>query len=136
MGIVSRRVRLQVYKKCNERCAYCGNPVVFAQMQVDHLVPCYWTCSDEELLRMGATRGTDHFDNLMPSCRRCNKWKTVYNIEVFRGEVKKQPERLLRDVPGYKLALDFGLIQLAPWDGLFYFEKMPGFSVQHIRTKS
>lgn len=128
MGIVSDRIRKQVYKKCNGRCAYCGKKLEYKAMQADHLIPCYWTTSDQELADKGLTRGADHVDNMMPSCRRCNKWKSNYVLEIFRNEIFAQHERLLKEIPGYKLGIDYGFILFEPWDGKFYFEKMEGFS--------
>lgn len=136
MGIVSKRVRKQVYKKCDGRCAYCGNPVEFAQMQVDHLVPALWNFDDEMCARLNVVRGTDHIENLMPSCRRCNKWKAAFSIDQFREEIFAQHERLLRDKPGYKLGIDYGFIKVVTWDGKFYFEKMNNFSASYQRVKA
>lgn len=31
--------RMQVYEKCKGHCAYCGTPIAYKQMQVDHVVP-------------------------------------------------------------------------------------------------
>jgi hypothetical protein len=134
MGIVSTRVRKQVYRKCDGRCAYCGKPIEFSQMQVDHLAPTYWNWSDEECIKNNVTRGTDHIENLMPTCRRCNKWKDVHDIEVFRQQIFKQFEILVRDNTGYKLLLDFGLIAPTGKQPVFYYETMYGFNKVTQRT--
>lgn len=126
MGIVSGRIRKQIFRKCDGRCAYCGMPVAFPAMQVDHLLPTYWNWSDEECLTNKVIRGTDNYENLMPSCRRCNKWKTDLDIEVLRDKIKQQPKALLDFIQAYTLPA---------WDGLFYFERMPGFSKSPIRLK-
>lgn len=134
MGIVSERIRKQVFRKCDGKCCYCGNPLEFRAMQVDHLTPCYWDKTDEDLLAEGLVRGADHYDNLMPSCRRCNKWKDKFSVDVFRQEILKQPARLLLKDNGYKLALDYGLIITTEWDGKFYFERMQNYSQTHKRV--
>lgn len=133
MGIVSDRVRKQVYKKCNGLCAYCGKPILFKAMQVDHIVPVYWSWSDEECAQNNVTRGSDHIENLLPSCKRCNKWKSSTSLEKFRAQVLDQHNKLMRDAPGYKMGIDFGFITHVPWDGKFYFEKMPGFCAGYKR---
>lgn len=133
MGIVSNRVRKQVYKKCDGRCAYCGKDMLFAQMQVDHLHPTYWNWTEEQILEAGITRGTDHIENLMPACRRCNKWKDKHDIEGLRVQILKQPAMLLADSAGFKLLLDYGLVVTAEWDGKFYYERMAGFSMSYKR---
>jgi hypothetical protein len=142
MGIVSQRTRKIVYRKCDGRCAYCGNDIELAQMQVDHLIPTYWNWDDAECLRNNVVRGTDDPENLMPTCRRCNKWKSSYSLEVFREQIRLQHERLLRDEPGYKLAIDYGMVkpQYTILEGgkrdfvvVFYFEKMNNFSRSHQR---
>lgn len=138
MGIVSERIRKQVYRKCNSKCAYCGMPVEFKRMQVDHLDPCFWNHRTEVALEqnIGKERGTDDYDNLMPSCRRCNKWKDQHDLETFRANIISQPEKMLSNEKqtAYRLMMDFGMIKVTPWDGIFYFEKMPGFSKELKRT--
>jgi len=40
-----------VHSKFGGRCAYCGVEITIKQMQVDHIVPHWHTCSDEEIKR-------------------------------------------------------------------------------------
>jgi 5-methylcytosine-specific restriction endonuclease McrA len=112
-----------VWLKCNKRCGYCGNEITLKQMQIDHIVPVFRGWKDEELDRYNLTRGTDDFDNLLPTCARCNKWKSTHKLEQFRKEIELQLERLRRDSPGYRLALDYGLIKENEKKVVFYFEK-------------
>ena len=114
--------REEVYKKCFGKCGYCGNEITIKQMQVDHIIPIFRGWKDEELERYNMTRGTDDFDNLLPTCVRCNKWKSSHTLEQFRKEIELQFERLKRDSPGYRLGLDYGLIQEFPKKVIFYFE--------------
>ena len=114
--------RKKVYDKCNGRCGYCGGEITIKQMQVDHIIPIFRGWKDEEIERYNLTRGTDDFDNLLPTCARCNKWKSSHNLEQFRKEIELQLERLKRDSPGYRLGLDYGLIQEFPKKVVFYFE--------------
>lgn len=55
----SKKIRQQVYDKCNGHCAYCGREIAYSDMQVDHIHPQY-------------KGGKDDFENLLPSCRMCN----------------------------------------------------------------
>ena len=38
---IPKRVRLEVYEKCNHRCAYCGCELEYKDMQVDHVTSLY-----------------------------------------------------------------------------------------------
>ena len=50
-------------QKCSQgRCFYCGRPVKFKQLTMDHVVP----------LTMG---GRSTKDNLVPACKSCNSKK-------------------------------------------------------------
>jgi len=115
--------RNKVYVKCGGRCAYCGKEITLKQMQVDHIEPQWTTVEDKYLLRDGITRGTNHIDNLNPACVRCNKWKSTFSVERFRGEISKQAERLQRDSSAFRMALDYNLISIhEPKPIVFYFE--------------
>jgi hypothetical protein len=92
-------------------------------MQVDHVKPLYRNDDDTILQGWGVERGTDDIDNLLPSCARCNRWKSTFTLESFRKIVKTSLVRLERDTPNYNLARDFGLISENNIDVLFYFEK-------------
>lgn len=69
-------MRQLVHKKYGERCAYCGCPLAYKDMQVDHLHP----------LKKG---GTDELENLMPACRSCNHYKESFTLEQFRDRIGK-----------------------------------------------
>ena len=77
--------RQEVYDKCNGLCAYCGDGITIKQMQVDHVKPLYRNDDDTTLQGWGVERGTDDMDNLLPSCSRCNKWKSTYTLEKFNS---------------------------------------------------
>jgi 5-methylcytosine-specific restriction endonuclease McrA len=113
-----------VYNKCSGHCAYCGIEITFKQMQVDHIKPLYRNDKVETLEDWGVERGTDEMDNLNPSCSRCNKWKSTFSLEMFRTIVKNSIERMERDTPNFRLARDYGLIEVVEKPVIFYFEKM------------
>lgn len=105
--------RQKVYEKYGGRCAYCGKKIEYKDMQVDHLVP----------LEGDSQKGTNDFDNLMPSCRRCNHYKRANSFEGWRKMIEEIPEKMERDSYIYRVALDYELIEPKPHKVCFYFEK-------------
>lgn len=114
--------REEVYNKCNGRCAYCGKNITIKQMQVDHKEPLFRNYTDMQLEWYKRERGTDDMDNLLPSCARCNRWKSTYTIEQFRTEISKQIQRLNDYNNNYRMAKDYNLIQETNQSVIFYFE--------------
>lgn len=94
--------RREVYAKCNGHCAYCGDPITIAQMQVDHLIPM-------EMHDAYAATGKeiDTMNNYMPACRSCNNYKHTYTLEKFRTAIERWPEVLKRDSVTYRNAVRF-----------------------------
>lgn len=115
--------REEVYNKCGGHCGYCGKEITIKQMQVDHMKPLYRNDKVTTLEVWGVERGTDDFENLLPSCSRCNKWKSTYSVENFRDIVQKSIDRLDRDTPNFRLAKDYGLLTVTDKKVIFYFEK-------------
>ena len=116
--------RQTVHAKCNGKCAYCGKDLPLDKMQIDHINPLWRGHSEEALKKWNVSRGTDDLENLLPSCRRCNIRKGTWSIDGFRKEITLQLHRLKRDNNGYRLALDFGLIQENSSPIVFYFETL------------
>jgi hypothetical protein len=107
--------RAEIHAKYNGRCAYCGREIPLTGFHVDHLTPVYrgmmgWQERDKEAVKM-------------PSCGRCNRWKSVHSLEQFRAEIEAQIERIRRDSAGFRLAEDFGLIQPTNSGVTFFFER-------------
>jgi len=110
---LTKAERLQVYNKYGGRCAYCGKKIEYKDMQVDHIIS----------KRQGwAWDGIDTIKNLNPACRRCNHYKRAHSLEFFRHMLKTLHERV-REMYICKVAEDYGIIKIEPWDGKFYFEK-------------
>lgn len=107
--------RLKIYNKCGGHCAYCGKNIEFKQMQIDHVIPKarQYRIMDKDL---------NDEDNLLPTCRSCNHYKRDYDLEQFRHSIMTLHERAASHYIG-KVALDYGIIKLKPFDGKFYFEK-------------
>lgn len=100
--------RQAVYDKYDGHCAYCGREITLKEMQVDHIQPA----------RNG---GNNRHENLHPSCKRCNHYKRGYCLEGFRRLMSTLHERIEKQYID-KVAIDYGIITLKPWDGKFYFE--------------
>lgn len=112
---ITKGERLQVYNKYGGHCAYCGKEIAFKDMQVDHIEPqrLYWGCEKGQ---------ADRIDNLNPSCRRCNHYKRARSVERFRNLISKLPGKI-DELYLCKVAIDYGIIKVEPWDGVFYFER-------------
>lgn len=106
----SRKTREAVYSKCGGHCAYCGCEISIKEMQIDHLEPFY-------------NGGNDEIDNLLPSCRQCNFYKSTLSLEVYREYLKGMVDRLLKDSFIARMALKYGMISINKWDCKFYFER-------------
>lgn len=99
-----------VYSKYNGHCAYCGKKIDYIDMQVDH----------QNAKRNG---GADNIENLFPSCRRCNHYKRAQGLESFREYIRRLHERIANDYI-VKVGLDYGIVEIKPFDGKFYFERL------------
>jgi hypothetical protein len=71
--------RYAVYVLGGDRCVWCGRPITFSEMELDHLIP--KSLSGDELSEVlgmhGLPSGYDleSIENLVPSCRKCNGGK-------------------------------------------------------------
>ena len=106
---ISQSARKRVYEKYHGRCAYCGQPIRYDEMQVDHI----------EALYLG---GDDDLANYNPACRMCNFYKSTKSLEIFRDDLEML-QRRLQKVYIYRLALRYGLIKEEKAEVTFYFEK-------------
>lgn len=107
---IPKNIREQVYRKYNGHCAYCGCKLEYKDMQVDHVIPVY------------GKDGSNDLDNLMPTCRMCNFYKSIYSLDDFRKNLETLHERLQKPFI-YRLALKYGLITEHKDKVVFYFEK-------------
>jgi 5-methylcytosine-specific restriction endonuclease McrA len=114
--------REEVWLKYDKRCAYCGKDITIKEMQVDHIQPHWHTMTEEEANRFNITKGSHDMENLNPSCARCNKWKSTYSLEQFRKVIETSINRLERDTPNFRLARDYGLVEVNEKPIKFYFE--------------
>ena len=106
--------RQAVYEKYDGHCAYCGCEIEFKKFQVDH----YWP---QCLSHLEPGLEPDRFENLMPSCAKCNIHKYAMRPEMWRGELGKQVLRLKKNAQ-FDRALRFDQIEITERPIVFYFE--------------
>lgn len=116
---IPKKVRQEVYAKYNGHCAYCGKPLEYKDMQVDHLIP-----YQRERWKKYSEAEIECFENYMPACRRCNHYKRAHSLEAFRKLIEEIPQKLFRDSYIYKVGLDYGLISFCEHKITFYFEEV------------
>lgn len=85
-------------------------------MQVDHIDSVYAA----EWINHKAVDNS--IDNLMPSCRQCNYYKSTSTIEQFRANLQDMLMRNVRRPFDYRLALKYGLVKEDIKPIKFYFE--------------
>jgi 5-methylcytosine-specific restriction endonuclease McrA len=118
-----------VHQKYGGRCAYCGEKITIAQMQVDHIIPKRHYSEQHGCLVVRCQKfteyGLDDLRNLNPACRPCNNRKAACTLEEFREEIAEQVRRLRRDSNQFRLAERFGLVAVQEQPVRFYFENDP-----------
>ena len=110
-----------IYRKCDGRCCYCGKKIDFKEMQVDHYFPFSMALYYSHVI-------IDDTVNLMPACRSCNHYKRGDTPRAFKDKIKTLHTKLGKLYIG-RVAVDFGVLNFVPFDGLFYFESNPQFGV-------
>lgn len=123
--------RQLVLEKFGSKCAYCGCNIDLKSMQVDHVISkrnFVWTLKNWRVVKIPSflthltENDVNHFDNLFPSCRFCNKFKDVYSLEDFRKELFNQIERVNIYSANYRMAKRYQLVKEIPKEIVFYFE--------------
>ena len=109
--VFTKEERKKVYQKCNGHCAYCGCELKFEDMQIDHVVS------------LEHHNGTNDMENLLPSCRSCNHYKSTFPLERFRAALERIPSVLERDCVTYQIAKRYGLVVTNKEKVVFYFEQ-------------
>ena len=111
---MKQETRQAVYDKYNGHCAYCGTTIELRKMQVDHFWPKYLAHWEPNL-------DNNRFDNLMPSCAKCNNHKAGMRPKTFRREVSLQVKRLMKNTQ-FCRALRYGQVKITKSPIVFYFE--------------
>lgn len=123
---LSKKTRQMVYEKCHGHCAYCGCELAYKDMQVDHVDPCYRN-DPESKTGNEVKKSSDELnqlDNLMPSCRMCNFYKSVSTLEAFRKRVQETLLPNVRRPFQFRLAEKYGLVEVHEKPIRFYFEEV------------
>lgn len=110
--------RQAVYNLTGGKCAYCGEQIAYADMQVDHVIP----------LHQG---GADEACNMLPSCRSCNHYKRGMSLEKWRVQLEAIPATLERDCYTYRQGVRFGVVAPMQHKVVFYFEKIGRKAAEH-----
>lgn len=111
---MNKQTRQAVYNKYGGHCAYCGKKLEYKDMQVDHIDPQRYYDDKKK---------ADRMENLNPACRRCNHYKRGNSLGGFRRLLKTLHQRV-REIYICKVAEDYGVIKVEPWDGKFYYEQL------------
>ena len=115
---MTKEERLQVYRKYDGHCAYCGKAVEYKDMQVDHIEPRY-----NAVYRHKPLDELNVMDNYNPSCRACNFRKGTLSVEGFRADIARQAETEMKRFQA-RMSIAYGLIEYHPEREVkFYFEK-------------
>ena len=109
---ISKETRFKVYAKYDGHCSYCGRPMEYKDMQVDHFIA----------KRGWNESGSDDISNLMPACRMCNHYKRANPLELFREYIRTIPRKLRQNYI-YKVGVAYGNIIENEKEITFYFEE-------------
>ena len=118
---ITKAKRIEVWNKYKHHCAYCGCELEYKDMQVDHIDSVYTYCDYKKEKTLDEING---IDNLMPSCKQCNFYKSTFTIEEFRERLSVVLMKNVQKTFQYRLALKYGLIEENIKPIKFYFEKI------------
>lgn len=113
--VFSKVERARVFNKFDGKCAYCGCRLELNRFDVDHLHPYFLSHHEPDL-------DPHRFENLMPACKKCNRFKHSFKLESYRTELRLQVLRLKENAK-FNRALTFGQIKITESPIVFYFEK-------------
>jgi 5-methylcytosine-specific restriction endonuclease McrA len=113
--------RQLVYEKYDGHCSYCGCDISLKEMQVDHVVSKFHF--KFKISKKYTDVDLNDMENLNPSCRVCNKWKSSHSLEQFRKEIGEQLNRLNEYNANFRFAKKYSLVEETPHPIIFYFEK-------------
>lgn len=111
--------REQLFNLCAGHCAYCGCVITIKNMQADHMIP-----MELETIALIDGHEVDSMDNMLPTCRSCNHYKSSLTLERFRGAIYRWHDVLMRDNVTYKNAVRFGQVRPTQHVPEFYFERI------------
>ena len=100
-------IRRKVYEKYNGHCAYCGCELQISKFDVDHFLP---------------DRQDNRIENLMPSCRECNLFKSDLSIEDFRMMIRGLPLKMFRENANIRFLSKYSLVIAPRVKVVFHYE--------------
>lgn len=119
-----KQKRLNIFNKCNNKCAYCGCDLDFSDFHIDHIEPrkrfkhkYIWEDGKYE-------RGSNEEYNLFPSCPTCNMSKADLYLDGFRERILDRLVRLNMYSTEYKIAKKYGIVAEIEKPIIFYFETL------------
>lgn len=118
---IPKKIRMSLYEKYNHKCAYCGCDLEYKDMQVDHIKSVYVNTDIKQNLTETEMYSEE---NLLPSCRQCNFYKSTMTIEDFRRRLKTTLMENLRKNFNFRLAIKYDLVKEYDKPILFYYEKV------------
>lgn len=89
---IPKSVRKLVYAKYDGHCAYCGCKIPEKGFNVDHL----YCLRNYEYTEDFTGIDVHDIKNFMPACGSCNRYKATMDLEEFRKQLQKIPDRLAR----------------------------------------
>jgi 5-methylcytosine-specific restriction endonuclease McrA len=107
--------RQEIYNKYTGHCAYCGKEITLKEMQIDHLNAQLWA-------KLDGNKPDNSFENLMPSCAECNRYKAAWGIEVIREWLEKSKKQLLK-TQNLRILYRLGGFTISDKPIKFYFEE-------------
>lgn len=114
--MINKNDRKNVYWKYEGKCAYCGKPISYSEMEVDHFVP-YSVSQD------------DSIENLMPSCQACNHFKSDKDVKTWKIYINELS--IKSDLPAWKDKASKHSVLLKQFArGYLYYEKPKGINIQ------
>ncbi|MBI6550715.1 HNH endonuclease [Xenorhabdus sp. VLS] len=115
---LTKKQRSVIRDKFGGRCAYCGCDLPAAGWHADH---------GEPVMRYGDGQchypENDTIENMMPSCRSCNLYKSCSDVESFRQIITRQLQNSIHRTQSLRAAQRFGKLSFDLSPVVFWFEK-------------
>lgn len=121
---LNKKQREKLKQKYFGRCAYCGC-LLGDKWDADHFEP---------LTRISGgmlNPERDNIENLMPSCKPCNRHKFNYTIEHWRSMIEDGRREFLNSAKG-KTLHRLGLVKMDMQPVSFLFERFKGFDEERM----
>ena len=128
---MNKSVRKIIKDRSNGRCYYCGEQLD-RLFHMDHFFPKnkkHWL-KNEKLMMKTFENGNcpinltdiDDLRNMVPSCPRCNFWKSTLLVSAFRGSISNIVGKLLKYNNKFNMAVSYNMVHISHDSLVFYFE--------------